>query len=67
MDKVIYNTELFQLPAINIQEQQHRTVITMYTYKQLSETDKDERIRACYQHACLKYVSNEKIDQSNIA
>lgn len=66
MDKVIYNTELFQLPAINIQEQQHRTVITMYTYKQLSETDKDERIRACYQHACLKYVSNEKMTNQTL-
>ena len=28
-------------------------------YKGWPDTTKEERIQACYQHACLKYMSNE--------
>ena len=28
--------------------------------------DRDDRIRACYQHACLKYVSNDKMTNSSL-
>jgi predicted HTH transcriptional regulator len=38
----------------------------LYAYKKLSEMNKDERIRACYLHSCLKYVSGEKITNSSI-
>lgn len=27
---------------------------------------KEEKIRACYQHACLKYVSNEKMTNQTL-
>lgn len=66
MDKVVYNNELYQLPPINILVQQNRTVVTLYSYKTLSELDKVEKIRACYQHACLKYVSNEKMTNQSL-
>lgn len=66
MDKVIFNNELYQLPPINILVQQNRTVVSLYSYKTLSELDKAEKIRACYQHACLKYVSNEKMTNQSL-
>ena len=66
MDKVIFNNELYQLPPINILVQQNRTVVTLYSYKTLSELDKAEKIRACYQHACLKYVSNDKMTNQSL-
>jgi ATP-dependent DNA helicase RecG len=28
--------------------------------------DKNDKIRACYQHACLKYVSNEKMTNQSL-
>ena len=28
--------------------------------------DKKDRIRACYQHACLKYVMNEKMTNTTL-
>ena len=28
--------------------------------------NKEEKIRACYQHACLKYFSNEKMSNHTI-
>jgi len=28
--------------------------------------DKDDRIRACYQHSCLKFVQNEKMTNQSL-
>lgn len=66
LDKVIFNIELYQLPAINVIVAENRTRITMYSYKALNDLDKKEKIRACYQHACLKYVSNEKMTNQSL-
>lgn len=66
LDKTIFYNELYQLPAINILLQENRTVVCMYAYKTLNNTDKNEKVRACYQHACLKYVSNEKMTNQSL-
>lgn len=66
LDKVIFYNELYQLPAINIQVKENRTIVCLYAYKNLNDTDKNEKILACYQHACLKYVSNEKMTNQSL-
>lgn len=66
LDKVIFYNELFQLPAVNVVTGENRTTVTMYSYKPLNDLDKKEKIRACYQHACLKYVSNEKMTNQSL-
>lgn len=66
LDKVISYNELYQLPAINVIVAENRTRVTMYSYKTLNDLDKKEKIRACYQHACLKYVSNEKMTNQSL-
>jgi ATP-dependent DNA helicase RecG len=66
LDKVIFFNELYQLPPINVIVAENRTRVTMYSYKSLNNLDKKEKIRACYQHACLKYVSNEKMTNQSL-
>ena len=66
LDKVIFYNELFQLPPINVTADENRTRVTIYSYKKLNDLDKRERIRACYQHACLKWVSNEKMTNQSV-
>lgn len=66
MDKVIFYNELYQLPPINVIADENRTRITMYSYKQLNNLDKKEKVRATYQHACLKWVSNEKMTNQSL-
>lgn len=66
LDKVIFHNELFQLPPINVITDENRTRVTMYCYKSLNDLDKKEKIRACYQHACLKWVSNEKMTNQTL-
>lgn len=66
LDKVIFNNELYQLPPINVITDENRTRVTMYSYKKLNDLDKKEKVRACYQHACLKLVSNEKMTNQSL-
>jgi predicted HTH transcriptional regulator len=66
LDKVIFYNELFQLPPIDISVSERRTKVTMYAYKSLGDLDRKEKVRACYQHACLKYVSNEKMTNQTL-
>lgn len=66
LDKVIFYNELYQLPPINVIVAENRTRVTIFSYKVLNGLDKKEKIRACYQHACLKYVSNEKMTNQSL-
>jgi predicted HTH transcriptional regulator len=66
LDKVIFHNELFQLPAINVVISDNRTGVTMFSYLALNDLDKKDKIRACYQHACLKYVSNERMTNQSL-
>lgn len=66
LDKVIFYNELYQLPAISVIVAENRTKVGMYSYKPLNDLDKKDKIRACYQHACLKYVSNEKMTNQSL-
>lgn len=66
IDKVFFHNELYQLPPIKIDKTEKRTRITLYGYKVLNDLDKEERIRACYQHACLCYVSDNKMTNQSL-
>jgi predicted HTH transcriptional regulator len=66
LDKVIFSNELYQLPPISVVVAENRTSVTMYSYKTLNELDKNEKTRACYQHACLKWVSKEKMTNQSL-
>jgi predicted HTH transcriptional regulator len=66
LDKVIFYNELYQLPPIDVIVTDNRTRVSIFSYKTLNELDKKEKIRACYQHACLKYVSNEKMTNQSL-
>lgn len=66
LDKVIFNNELYQLPPINVITDETRTRVTIYAYKDLNSLDKKEKIRACYQHSCLKWVSNDKMSNQSL-
>jgi len=66
IDKVIFEVEVFQLPAPKFEEFEKHTKVTMYSFQKLNEMDRNDKIRACYQHCCLKYVSNEKMTNQTL-
>jgi len=38
-----------------------RPTVTLFAYRKYADLDRQERIYACCQHACLKYVTNDKM------
>lgn len=66
IDKVIDLVEAFQLPAPDFRVQETHTRVILFAPLTLNEMDKKDRIRACYQHCCLKYVSNEKMTNQSL-
>lgn len=66
MDKVVAQIEIFQLPAYDVLIQEKHTKIFLFAHKKFAEMDKKDRIRACYQHACLMYVMNRKMSNQTM-
>lgn len=38
----------------------------LFGLKPFEDVDREERIRACYQHCCLRYVMNEKMTNQSL-
>jgi predicted HTH transcriptional regulator len=66
IDKVIFNVEIFQLPAPEFKTTQEHTKVTLFSHRKLTQMDKDHRIRACYQHACLLHVSGRRMTNATL-
>ncbi len=58
IDKVVLSIEIYQLPAPEFRVNGH-TISTLFAYRRLNEMGRVDKVRACYQHACLRYVSRE--------
>ena len=61
IDKVIFNIEVFQLPAPDFIADENFLKVILYGPKTLRQMDKIDKIRACYQHCALKFVSGENM------
>jgi predicted HTH transcriptional regulator len=66
IDRVVQAAEVYQLPAPDFRSGYRRTVVTIYGPKPFDEMDRDDRIRACYQHCCLRYVMSEKMSNQSL-
>ena len=66
IDKVVLEVELNQLPAPLFEKPGDFTRATLFARKNLSDMDWQERIRACYMHACLRYVENRPVNNSSV-
>lgn len=66
IDKVVADTEEYQLPAPTIEVYENHTKVTLFSHKPFNKMDRDEKVRACYLHACLKYVMREKLSNTTL-
>ncbi|MGI8543697.1 MAG: ATP-binding protein [Aridibacter sp.] len=66
IDKVIQLVELFELPPPDFRIVEDNTIAVLFALKKLNDMTKKERIRACYQHACLQFVTNEEMTNSSV-
>lgn len=66
IDRAVEAIESMLLPASRFTKGENFTRIFMYPQKSLSDMTKQEKIDACYQHACLLYENNEYINNQSI-
>ena len=65
-DKIVIACELEQLPAPMIEVYEESTKLTLYAAKPFSDLSKEERVWACYLHACIRYVQSEQLTNSSL-
>jgi len=66
IDKVVFQVELFQLPAPLFESPEGFTRTVLFAHKPLSAMDKADRVRACYLHACLRYVTRKPMTNASL-
>lgn len=66
IDKVVKAAEVFQLPAPDFRVGESRTTAVLFAYQEFSNMSKKDRVRACYQHCCLLYVSNQRMSNQTL-
>ena len=66
IDKVVLEVELLHLPAPLFEVPPGFTRAVLFAYKDLADMDGAERLRACYLHACLRYVMRDFLTNSSL-
>ncbi len=66
LDKAIINIELFQLPAPKFLSTDSAMQVILYSPRPFADMTPAERVRACYQHAVIKYLSGERMKNSSL-
>ena len=66
IDKVVREVELSQLPAPLFETPEGFTRAVLFSRKSLNGMDKVARVRACYFHACLKYVERDFLTNASL-
>lgn len=66
VDKVVFQSELYQLPAPLFEVIEDHTRATLFSYRPYAEMDRPERSRACYLHACLKRVNRDFMTNASL-
>ncbi|MGZ8934685.1 MAG: ATP-binding protein [Methylobacter sp.] len=66
IDKVVFQTEFYQLPAPSFEATDEHTRSVLFAHKSLNDMNKEDRIRACYLHCCLKWVERQPMNNSSV-
>lgn len=66
LDKVVQACEVFQLPAPLFRAEDNSLQAVLYGPRSFAEMTPDERVRACYFHAVLKFLSGDRMKNSSL-
>lgn len=66
IDKVVAQVEFYQLPAPYFEVPEGFTRAVLFAQRPLAQMDKSDRIRACYLHACLKWVMRDYLANASL-
>ncbi len=57
INKIIQSAESHQLPPLDFRTIFRRTLVVVFGHKPFESMDRSERVRSCYQHCCLSWLS----------
>lgn len=66
VDKIVFQTEVYQLPAPLFETSSEHTRAVLFAHRELRSMERDDRIRACYLHACLRYVQRDHMTNTSL-
>lgn len=66
IDRAIAAVEEMNLPAVKFTKSEQHTRVFLFPQKSLRDMTKQEKISACYQHACLMYEDGEAINNQSV-
>jgi predicted HTH transcriptional regulator len=66
IDKVIESVELFQLPAPEFIKDKRFMKVILYSHRTFKDMTKDDRIRACWQHCVIKWISRNFMTNASL-
>ncbi|MEH6467003.1 MAG: ATP-binding protein, partial [Porticoccus sp.] len=66
IDKVVIQTELYQLPAPLFEKIETNTRVVLFSYREFKCMDREERIRATYLHCVLRYLNREAMNNTSL-
>nr|WP_320192726.1 RNA-binding domain-containing protein [uncultured Desulfobacter sp.] len=66
IDKVVFEIELNQLPAPIFEAPTDFTRSILFSHRKLKNLTKQDRLRACYFHACLKYIERDYMTNASL-
>src|SRR5207253_1493098 len=66
IDRVIQAAEFFQLPAPDFRTGYQSTTTIIFGPKDFEDMGRDDRVRACYQHCVLRYVTSQQMTNQSL-
>jgi ATP-dependent DNA helicase RecG len=66
VDKVVIDTEIYQLPAPLFERVEDSTRCVLFAHRDFKDMDQEERVRACYLHAVLKFLNRQPMNNSTL-
>jgi ATP-dependent DNA helicase RecG len=66
VDKVIRAVEDYQLPAPDFRVGELRTTAVLFAHLDFDAMNRNDRIRAAYQHCCLQYILSEQMTNQSL-
>jgi predicted HTH transcriptional regulator len=66
IDKVLAAVELHQLPPPDFRAEGDAVRTVLYAPRRFADMTPQERVRACYQHAALKFVSGQRMTNATL-
>jgi ATP-dependent DNA helicase RecG len=66
LDKAVRQAEIFQLPPILFRQAEQSIQVILYGPRSFAKMTAEERIRACYHHSILKFLSGDRMKNSSL-